>query len=294
MPLYKLRIEAAHLEAGRRAADLLGEPPAPAALAITVFELRLPAFVVEAYYDHEPSLAAIQHVLTEQRADLGTPALEAVPDLNWVALSQAALPPIRAGRFIVHGSHDRSRFAMRRLAIEIEAGEAFGTGHNATTALCLEALDALVRRRRFARVLDLGCGSGLLAIAAARALPDARVLASDNDPLAIDIARDNTRLNRVGQRHATVSAAGFDHRCAARCRLVRSGAGQYPAWSAHRVGTGDAARDRCVAVSRSCRVCSTHQVREVAATYRCSRFRTCCAAQRRAGWAALTLINTRT
>ena len=74
---------------------------------------------------------------------------------------------------------------MRRLAVEIEAGEAFGTGHNATTVLCLEALDALVRRRRFARVLDMGCGTGVLAIAAARALPAARVLASDNDPVAL-------------------------------------------------------------------------------------------------------------
>ena len=291
MPLHKLRIEAAHLEAGRRAADLLGEPPAPPALAITVFELRLPAFVVEAYYDHEPSLAAIQHVLTERRAELGTPALEAVPDLNWVALSQAALPPIRAGRFIVHGSHDRSRFAMRRLAIEIEAGEAFGTGHNATTALCLEALDALVRRRQFARVLDLGCGSGLLAIAAARALPDARVLASDNDPLAIDVARDNTRLNRMEQRVTTVSAAGFDH---AALRAVDSFdlvlANILPGPLIELAPAMRRAIARCgVAVLSGL---LDHQVREVAATYRSQGFYLW-RCTRRAGWAALTLINTR-
>ena len=72
-----------------------------------------------------------------------------MPDQNWVALSQASLAPIVAGRFIVHGSHDRHRFALRRRAIEIDAGEAFGTGYNATTTLCLEALDTLARRRRF-------------------------------------------------------------------------------------------------------------------------------------------------
>ena len=141
-----------------------------------------------------------------------------VPDTNWVALSQAALPPVKAGRFIVHGAHDRPRFAMRRSGIEIEAGEAFGTGHNATTVLCLEALDRLIRRRRFARVLDLGCGTGVLAIAAARAVPRARVLASDNDPVALAIARENARLNRVSARLETVLAAGFDHRKLRRAR----------------------------------------------------------------------------
>jgi ribosomal protein L11 methyltransferase len=128
-----------------------------------------------------------------------------------VALSQAALPPIVAGRLIVHGSHDRARFAMRRLAVEIEAGEAFGSGHNATTALCLEALDALARRRRPARVLDLGCGSGVLAIAAARAAPAARIVATDNDPVAVAIARENARLNRVGRRVRVLAASGFEH-----------------------------------------------------------------------------------
>ena len=238
MPLHKFRIEVASLEAGNRAAALLAEPPAPQALAVTLFELKPPTFVVEAYYDRAPSLDAIDAQLAGRRG-LGTPSLEAVPDANWVALSQAALPPIRAGRFVVHGSHDRARFAMRRCAIEIEAGEAFGTGHNATTALCLEALDALVRRRRFARVLDLGCGSGVLGIAAARALPAARVLASDNDPVATAIARDNARLNRVGiaRAHHHAPPASLTPGCGAPCRfdlvlanilpgpLVDSGAG---------------------------------------------------------------------
>ncbi len=217
--------------------------------------------------------------------------LEAVPEANWVALSQAALPPIRAGRFVVHGSHDRARFALHRLAIEIEAGEAFGSGHNATTALCLEALDRLVRRRRFARVLDLGCGSGVLGIAAARVLPAARVLASDNDPIATAIARDNARLNRVAERVRVVTAAGFAHpalRAAQPFDLVLANILPGP----------------LIALAPAMRQALTHggiavlsgllrpQVREVAAAYRAHGLRMLQCEQRE-GWAALALLNTR-
>ena len=104
---------------------------------MTLFEDEAPAFVVEAYYEHEPSAADIERALAGSRRGLGGAFVEAVPDANWVAISQAALPPIIAGRFIVHGSHDRARVGLRPLAIEIEAGEAFGTGHNATTSGCL-------------------------------------------------------------------------------------------------------------------------------------------------------------
>ena len=169
--LFKLRIGAGDLATGRAAAGIIGELVAPEPLAVTLFEDKPPAFVVEAYWDAEPALAAIVDALAGLAAKLGAPSLEAVPDENWVALSQAALPPVAAGRFIVHGSHDRRHFAARRHAVEIDAGEAFGTGHNATTALCLEAIDLLARRRRFRRVIDLGCGSGVLAIAAARTFP---------------------------------------------------------------------------------------------------------------------------
>ena len=189
----------------------IGELVAPEPLAVTLFEAKPPAFVVEAYYDAEPALDVIADALAGLAANLGAPSLEAVPDENWVALSQRALPPVAAGRFFVHGSHDRQRFATRRTAIEIEAGEAFGTGHNATTALCLEAIDLLARRRRFRRVIDLGCGSGVLAIASARAFPAARMLAVDNDPLATAVARANARLNRVAARVRVVDAAGFGH-----------------------------------------------------------------------------------
>jgi ribosomal protein L11 methyltransferase len=218
--LLKLRIAVPDLDTGRSIAALLGEAVVPEPLAVTLFEDKPPAHVVEAYYDAEPPPAAIAQALAGMPAGLGAPTLERVPDENWVALSQAALPPIAAGRFVVHGSHDRPRFAMRRTAIEIEAGEAFGTGHNATTALCLEAIDRLARRSSAARIVDLGCGTAVLAIAAARVFPAARVLAVDNDPVAAAVARANVRLNRVASRVRVLAASSFDHAASRASRPV--------------------------------------------------------------------------
>lgn len=291
MPLYKLRVDAADLAAGKTVADLLGEGPAPEPLAVTLFEQKPPAFAVEAYYDAAPSLEVIARLLAGQAAGVGKPSLQAVPDANWVALSQAALPPIRASRFVVHGSHDRARFTMQRLAIEIEAGEAFGTGHNATTALCLEALDALVRTRRFARVLDLGCGSGVLGIAAARSLPAAQVLAGDNDAVATAIARENARLNGVARRVRVLTAAGFAHASLRHARpfdLVLANILPGPLIALAPAVRRAIARGGVAVLSGLL----DHQVREVAASYRAHGFRLL-RCTRRDGWAALTLINTR-
>ncbi len=211
MLLFKLRVPAPDLDAGRAASGLLSDLVAPQALAVTLFEDAPRGFIVEAYYDADPGIDTMVHTLAGLDRSLGPATIEAVPDLNWVAMSQAALPPILAGRFVVHGSHNRARVGLRPNAIEIEAGEAFGTGHNATTSGCLEALDEMTRRRRFSRVLDLGCGTAVLAIAAARALPKARVLASDNDPVATAVAHTNAHLNRVAVRVRVVTASGFDH-----------------------------------------------------------------------------------
>jgi ribosomal protein L11 methyltransferase len=166
---------------------------------------------VDAYYADEPSpatvLARIGDVLTPGTA----PIIEDVPDENWVAVSQAALPPVEAGRFLVHGSHDRARVGRRRFGIEVDAGEAFGTAHHATTQGCLEAIDRLARRRRFTSILDLGCGSGVLAIAAARVWPAARIMASDIDPVSVAVARTNAALNGVSSSVGFVTAAGLAH-----------------------------------------------------------------------------------
>jgi len=286
MALAKLRIEAANLEAGRAASLLIERLDDPAPIAVTLFELKAPRFVVEAYFDRVPAVATVERQLA-QVAGLGQACLEVVPDQNWVALSQASLPPVAAGRFIVHGSHDRARFAMRRLAIEIDAGEAFGSGHNATTALCLEALDGLTRRRSFARVLDLGCGSGVLAIAAARALPAAQVVAVDNDPIAVAVAEENARLNGVAPRLRVLRATGLDHRVLRHAQpfdlvlanLLPGPLVQMASRMRRSLGAGG------VAVLSGL---LAHQAREVAAAYGARGFHLVCRLQDE-GWTALVV-----
>ncbi|MDX2205885.1 MAG: 50S ribosomal protein L11 methyltransferase [Hyphomicrobiaceae bacterium] len=211
MPQAKLTVPVPDLSTGRAVEAALLDCVACEPLAVTVFEATAPAFQVEAYYEAPPDLALLAGVLAPAGVPASALALVEVPDENWVAVSQAALPPVWAGRFVVHGAHDRHRVGALRHAVEIEAGEAFGTGHNGTTAGCLEALDRLARRRTFARVLDLGCGTALLAIAAARLFPHARVLASDNDPIATAVARDNVALNRARPRLRVLTGAGFAH-----------------------------------------------------------------------------------
>ena len=122
-------------------------------------------------------------------------AVEAIPDTDWVSETQKALPPVREGRFTVHGSHDRGRIVSKG-AIEIDAGRAFGTAHHGTTRGCLIALDRLSREIRPSAVLDLGTGSGVLAIAAAKAFAHRPLIAAvDLDVIAIDVARENCRKN---------------------------------------------------------------------------------------------------
>ena len=127
---------------------------------------------------------------------------------DWVAETLRALAPVRAGRFLVHGSHDRGAVRAGDVAVEIDAGLAFGTGHHGTTAGCLRMLDLALRGRRPRRAMDIGAGSGVLAIALARAarIP---VLASDIDPVAEIVARANARTNGVASFVTCVTAAGF-------------------------------------------------------------------------------------
>ena len=135
-------------------------------------------------------------------------AREVLPDIDWVQKSLEGLKPVRAGRFFVHGSHDRPSRRTGDLAIEIEAGLAFGTGHHGTTAGCLEMMTAVARRERPRNALDLGTGSGVLAIALAK-MARIRVLATDIDPVATNVARDNARLNGTLPWVETATAAGF-------------------------------------------------------------------------------------
>ena len=123
-------------------------------------------------------------------------ATEKLADADWLAMALSGLPPVRAGRFFVFGAHDRGLAPASTVNLRIEAGAAFGTGHHGTTVGCLLAFDRLLKGRRFERVLDVGCGTGVLAIAAART--GSRVaLGTDIDPVSVRIANENARLNRA-------------------------------------------------------------------------------------------------
>lgn len=119
---------------------------------------------------------------------------EALPDADWMKLVLADLKPVRAGRFVVHGAHDRDAVRAGDISIEIEAGQAFGTGHHGTTAGCLEMIHRIMRRRRPRNALDLGTGTAVLAIGIAR-LARIPVLATDIDPVAVSVAFGNIRAN---------------------------------------------------------------------------------------------------
>ncbi len=140
---------------------------------------------------------------------------EQVAEADWVAHSLAGLKPVRAGRFIVHGAHDRAHVPVNAIGIEIEAALAFGTGHHGTTRGCLKALDALAKRRRARRALDIGTGSGVLAIAAAKVFRTP-VVASDIDRIAVQAAQANARLNRAANFITLRRAAGTRHPAIAR------------------------------------------------------------------------------
>ena len=137
-------------------------------------------------------------------------ALSELPEIDWVAKVRRELSPVEAGRFFVFGSHDAGRVPADKIALQIEATVAFGTGHHGTTLGCLRAFDRLFEAGfRPARVADIGCGTAVLAIAAAAVLPDALVIASDIDQVAVDVALANVSINRLEGRVTCVEAAGF-------------------------------------------------------------------------------------
>ncbi|APO75370.1 ribosomal protein L11 methyltransferase [Rhizobium etli 8C-3] len=133
---------------------------------------------------------------------------EVIPDIDWVAKSLEGLRPVRAGRFLVHGSHDRGRVRPGDIGIEIDAGQAFGTGHHGTTSGCLEVIDSVLRSRPVGNALDLGTGSGVLAIAV-RKLKKIPVLATDIDPIATRVAAENVRRNGIASGIVAKTAPGF-------------------------------------------------------------------------------------
>jgi ribosomal protein L11 methyltransferase len=198
-PLWKAEIALRKSQAADVAAAFELTGPQAVLIAEEPFE---DSATVEALYGEMPD----GHLLSRLAGRTVHVAL--LPDTDWIKLSQQGLPPVRAGRFFVYGAHDEGEVPRGVIPIRIEAGLAFGTGHHETTALCLGALSNLAKRRRYTNALDLGCGTGLLAIGASK-LWRRRVIASDIDPVAIDVTRANARANGEGTLVNAVVADGL-------------------------------------------------------------------------------------
>jgi ribosomal protein L11 methyltransferase len=197
-------------QTARRVVDLLNESLDDDQAAIAAFERSDGRWDVSLHFADPPNEASIRELIALAAGDEVAQHItfDTVEAKDWVAASLEDLVPVPAGRFIVHGRHDRARIPANRLGIEIEAALAFGTGHHGTTRGCLLLLGEVLRSRAPRRVLDLGTGSGVLAIAAAKALRR-RVLASDIDSVSVRVARDNARLNGVGNLVEAIHATGF-------------------------------------------------------------------------------------
>lgn len=182
----------------RRIATFLGESLGTEDTVCAAFEGDDGRWQVAIHFLTAPDEAGLRGLVKLVAGETAAEALtiEPVAAANWVKQSLAGLKPVHAGRFVIHGAHDRTHVRANDIGIEIEAALAFGTGHHGTTHGCLLALADLAKGRRVQRVLDVGTGTGVLAIAAAR-LMRTRVVAGDVDAVAVDAARSNARLNRV-------------------------------------------------------------------------------------------------
>ena len=197
-------------QTARRVVDLLTESFFEGQAAIAAFEGPGGRWDITMHFAQAPDETAIRELVAiaaggEVARDISFDTVEAK---DWVKASLKELVPVRAGRFIVHGRHDRAKVPPNRLGIEIEAALAFGTGHHGTTRGCLLLLDHVLKKYYPRRVLDLGTGTGVLAIAAAKAL-HLGVLASDIDPPSVQVARENARLNQTGHLIEMIRATGF-------------------------------------------------------------------------------------
>lgn len=197
-------------QAAKRVVDVLTEVFFDGEAAVAAFERPDGRWDVTVHFAEVPDQALLRELVTNAATSeiAGTLTFDTVEAKDWVKASLEDLVPVPAGRFVVHGGHDRERVAANKLAIEIEAALAFGTGHHGTTRGCLLLLDHVLKAYRPRRVLDLGTGTGVLGIAAAKALKIG-VLASDIDAPSVRVARENARLNETGHLVQAVRATGF-------------------------------------------------------------------------------------
>ena len=196
--------------AAKRVVDLLTESFFEGQAAIAAFERPDGVWDITVHFADPPDQASIRDLVGLAASDevARSIAFDTIEAKDWVKASLADLVPVPAGRFVVHGQHDRERVPANKLGIEIEAALAFGTGHHGTTRGCLLLLDHVLKRYYPRRVLDLGTGTGVLAIAAAKAL-HGPILASDIDPASVRVARENARLNGTGDLVQIIPATGF-------------------------------------------------------------------------------------
>jgi ribosomal protein L11 methyltransferase len=194
----------------RQAVDILTEVFFEGDAAVAAFERPDGRWDVTVHFAEAPDQVLVRELV----AGAAGPAIaekvsfDLVEAKDWVKASLDDLVPVPAGRFVVHGGHDRARIPANKLGIEIEAALAFGTGHHGTTRGCLLLLDHVLKSRRPRRLLDLGTGTGVLAIAAAKALHSS-LLASDIDPPSVRVARENAAINGVSPQVRVIRATGF-------------------------------------------------------------------------------------
>ena len=184
--------------------------PEPTGVGVFEIEDGSGLWEVGAYFLEPPNGAVLELLATAFGARPF--ALSELPEIDWVAKVRRELSPVEAGRFFVYGSHDADKVPADRVALQIEATVAFGTGHHGTTLGCLRAFDRLFDEGfRPAKVADIGCGTAVLAMAAAKVLPEALVIASDIDQVAVDVAEANASINDLAGRIQCLEAAGFAH-----------------------------------------------------------------------------------
>ncbi len=197
-------------QSAHRIADALGDGSAVDNAAVSLTDIGAGRWQVAIHFRTAPDEDAVRALVAAAAGREAAQALRfaRVAATDWVRESIAGLKPVAAGRFVVHGAHDRGSVPANRIGIEIEAALAFGTGHHGTTRGCLLLLGEVLKTYRPRRVLDLGTGTGVLAIAAAKAL-HGKVLASDIDALSVKVAADNARQNGVGPLVEVTWGNGF-------------------------------------------------------------------------------------